>query len=157
MSVWFQKGLRTLVVGYKYLTEQEYRAVEEKVQKARETLSSDREELLLKTYEEVESGLTLLGATGVEDKLQEDVEDTLECLRAAGIKVRVSGGSVPAEKPNSTFRQVWMLTGDKAETAVKISQSCGHFKSGMRTLTFTNVAEEETEETLRNLRYVSLP
>lgn len=49
----------------------------------------------------------LLGATAVEDALQDDVRDTLESLRIAGIKV-------------------WVLTGDKVETALNIAVSCGH-------------------------------
>lgn len=47
-----------------------------------------------------------LGVTGVEDKLQEEVEGTIESLKAAGI-------------------QIWMLTGDKIETATSIAISCG--------------------------------
>lgn len=55
----------------------------------------------------IETGLELLGATAVEDALQDDVRDTLESLRKAGIKV-------------------WVLTGDKVETALNIAHSCGH-------------------------------
>lgn len=42
---------------------------------------------LVRAYAEVESGLTVIGATAVEDKLQEGVKNTIEKLRAAGIKV----------------------------------------------------------------------
>lgn len=51
--------------------------------------------------------MELLGATAVEDALQDNVRDTLESLRHAGIKV-------------------WVLTGDKVETALNIALSCGH-------------------------------
>lgn len=51
--------------------------------------------------------LELLGATAVEDALQDNVKDTLESLRKAGIRV-------------------WVLTGDKVETALNIALSCGH-------------------------------
>lgn len=51
--------------------------------------------------------LELLGATAVEDALQDNVRDTLESLKCAGIKV-------------------WVLTGDKIETALNIALSCGH-------------------------------
>jgi phospholipid-translocating ATPase len=54
----------------------------------------------------------LCGVTAVEDRLQEDVEITLQLLREAGIKI-------------------WMLTGDKLETAVNISNSCRHFSKDM--------------------------
>jgi phospholipid-translocating ATPase len=56
--------------------------------------------------EELESDMELLGVTGVEDKLQDEVADTIESLRSAGI-------------------QVWMLTGDKVETATCIAISAG--------------------------------
>lgn len=51
---------------------------------------------------EIEEGLSLLGATGIEDKLQKDVEDTISSLKSAGITV-------------------WILTGDKRETAINIA------------------------------------
>ena len=51
-------------------------------------------ESLLNDWREIENGLTLLGATGVEDRLQDDVIETMTSLREAGIKI-------------------WVLTGDK--------------------------------------------
>lgn len=51
--------------------------------------------------------LQLLGATAVEDALQDGVKDTIESLRYAGI-------------------MVWVLTGDKIETALNIAKACGH-------------------------------
>jgi len=65
---------------------------------------------LREVYEKIESNLDLFGAVAVEDKLQEDVTKTLIRLGAAGIKT-------------------WVLTGDKKETAINISFSCGHFRS----------------------------
>jgi len=56
--------------------------------------------------EEVESDITLLGATGIEDLLQDDVKKCIEDFKLAGIKV-------------------WMLTGDKGLTAKQIGISCG--------------------------------
>ena len=69
---------------------------------------SKREKKVKAVYSSIETGLTLLGAIAVEDKLQESVRETLVRLGAAGIKV-------------------WVLTGDKKETAINISFSCGHF------------------------------
>ena len=46
-----------------------------------------------------------LGATGIEDRLQEGVPEAIESLHKAGIKI-------------------WMLTGDKQETAVNIAYAC---------------------------------
>jgi len=66
----------------------------------------DREEKLLEIVSELEHDLEFLCVTGVEDKLQNDVDKTIETLRMAGI-------------------QIWMLTGDKVETAKIIATSTG--------------------------------
>ncbi|XP_011298118.1 probable phospholipid-transporting ATPase IF isoform X2 [Fopius arisanus] len=106
-----KRGLRTLVVAYKKLTIAEYDKLSRAIEQARQIIGADRAQRIDKAYHLIENNLTLLGATGVEDRLQEGVEETLEALRVAGIKV-------------------WVLTGDKAETAENIAFSCGHFKSG---------------------------
>ena len=49
---------------------------------------------------------------------------------------------------------MWVLTGDKLETAVNIAHSCGHFKRGMELLIMSD--PEKTEETLEELEYVYL-
>lgn len=59
-----------------------------KLDEAAQTIR-ERDKALAKVFDEVEVGLTLLGATGVEDKLQDGVQETLEVLRAAGIKVHL--------------------------------------------------------------------
>lgn len=56
--------------------------------------------------DEIEQNFTLLGSTAIEDKLQDEVEDTIKSLKSAGIKI-------------------WVLTGDKIETAINIGFSCG--------------------------------
>lgn len=80
-----------------------------------------RDEKLQEVFEKIESNLELIGATAVEDRLQEDVASTLEALRHAGIKV-------------------WVLTGDKRETAINISNSCKHFSSDMHKLVSTDLS-----------------
>ena len=55
--------------------------------------------------DELETGFTLLGSTAIEDKLQEEVDQTIFDIRSAGI-------------------QVWVLTGDKVETAMNIGYAC---------------------------------
>ncbi|WAR27505.1 AT11B-like protein, partial [Mya arenaria] len=87
--------------------------------------------ILATAYSEVEVDLRVLGATAVEDKLQEDVPDTIQSLLAAGIKV-------------------WVLTGDKEETAVNVSHSAGHFTSDMTTLSITRQRNpKDCEELIR--------
>jgi phospholipid-translocating ATPase len=61
---------------------------------------------MIKIMEKLEEDMDLIGITGVEDRLQDEVAVTIEALRMAGIKV-------------------WMLTGDKVETAKCIAISAG--------------------------------
>ncbi len=81
-----QLGLRTLTIATRRLTQNEYEDIDNLLEEAGQTMI-DREKELSKTFDVVETELTLLGATGVEDQLQEDVPETLESLKAAGIKV----------------------------------------------------------------------
>lgn len=96
-------GLRTLVFGKKVLSEKEYENFKEGYKKAKASIQ-DRAENVAREREKLENNLDLIGVTGVEDKLQVDVQISLENLRNAGIKI-------------------WMLTGDKVETATCIARS----------------------------------
>eukprot|EP00761_Pharyngomonas_kirbyi_P013462 gb/GECH01013491.1/.p1 GENE.gb/GECH01013491.1/~~gb/GECH01013491.1/.p1 ORF type:complete len:1089 (+),score=243.03 gb/GECH01013491.1/:1-3267(+) len=96
-------GLRTLVFGYKELSPEEFDDFEERHEAAKAEISQ-REQKVQAVVESLEEGLDLLGLTGVEDLLQEDVQTSLEDLRNAAIKT-------------------WMLTGDKVETAKCIARS----------------------------------
>eukprot|EP00058_Branchiostoma_floridae_P020846 XP_002606336.1 hypothetical protein BRAFLDRAFT_67579 [Branchiostoma floridae] len=107
-------GLRTLVYCIKELNEEQYADIKSKMTEARNALQ-DREEKVNAVITYIEKDFHLLGATGVEDKLQDGVSDTIQALRLAGVKV-------------------WVLTGDKQETAVNISHSCTHFQRGMSEL-----------------------
>ncbi|KAL8700238.1 MAG: hypothetical protein Q9201_005556 [Fulgogasparrea decipioides] len=93
-----REGFRTLVVGRRKLSAQQYQEFSASFKEASLSLQSRdvRMARVVKGY--LESNLELLGVTGVEDKLQKDVKPSLELLRNAGIKI-------------------WMLTGDKVETA----------------------------------------
>jgi phospholipid-translocating ATPase len=97
------EGLRTLVFGYRFLNEDEYRSWKQIYQSAATSLV-DRQEMIEAAAEIIEQNFELAGATGVEDKLQADVPETIEKLRRANIKI-------------------WMLTGDKHETAINIAHS----------------------------------
>ncbi|KAI1304579.1 putative aminophospholipid-translocase [Mortierella claussenii] len=99
-----REGLRTLVVARKRLSEELYQEFEAKYHVAKTSIS-DRTNAMNQVVNQVlEQDLELLGLTGVEDKLQEGVKTTLELLRNAGLKI-------------------WMLTGDKIETATCIAIS----------------------------------
>jgi phospholipid-translocating ATPase len=98
-----REGLRTLVIAKKHLTQEQYQDFEQRLIKAR-LHTIDRHRRVNEIIESLERDMELLCVTGVEDKLQENVRQTLETLRNAGIKT-------------------WMLTGDKLETATCIAKS----------------------------------
>jgi phospholipid-translocating ATPase len=98
------EGLRTLLYGHRFLDEAEYSDWKKIYHEATTSLVS-RSELIEKAGELIEQQLELGGATAIEDKLQKGVPETIERLRRAGIKM-------------------WMLTGDKRETAINIGHSC---------------------------------
>ncbi|XP_069784802.1 phospholipid-transporting ATPase IC-like isoform X2 [Narcine bancroftii] len=96
--------LRTLCLASKDVEENYFRDWSQRYQEASVALQN-REELLEALYEEIETDLVLIGATAIEDKLQVRVPETIQNLRAANIKI-------------------WVLTGDKKETAINIGYSC---------------------------------
>ncbi|XP_076176147.1 phospholipid-transporting ATPase VD isoform X2 [Ptiloglossa arizonensis] len=109
-----RQGLRTLVIAKKSLTAQEYETWRQTHTEA-ELAMENRERRIKDSYANLESHLTLLGATGIEDKLQAGVPETMATLMAAGIVV-------------------WVLTGDKPETAVNIAYSARLFSPAMQLL-----------------------
>ncbi|XP_068418744.1 probable phospholipid-transporting ATPase IIB isoform X5 [Eschrichtius robustus] len=98
-----REGLRTLVVAKRALTEEQYQDFESRYNQAKLSIH-DRTLKVAAVVESLEREMELLCLTGVEDQLQADVRPTLEMLRNAGIKI-------------------WMLTGDKLETATCIAKS----------------------------------
>ncbi|XP_043283493.1 phospholipid-transporting ATPase VD isoform X2 [Venturia canescens] len=109
-----REGLRTLAMAKRSLSNNEYDAW--KLRHAEAELSTEnRERKIRDSYASLESHLTLLGATGIEDKLQDGVPETIAALVAAGIVV-------------------WVLTGDKPETAVNIAYAAQLFSPAMQLL-----------------------
>ncbi|RHZ34875.1 hypothetical protein DYB26_014965, partial [Aphanomyces astaci] len=98
-------GLRTLVFGYKRVSFVEFTTWFVAYCKAKTSLVR-RATKLRECARSMETNLTILGATGVEDQLQEGVADCIEALSEAGINI-------------------WMLTGDKDETAVSVGTASG--------------------------------
>uniref|UniRef100_A0AAR5PE88 Phospholipid-transporting ATPase n=1 Tax=Dendroctonus ponderosae TaxID=77166 RepID=A0AAR5PE88_DENPD len=82
------------------------------------------------SYNYIECNMTLLGATGIEDRLQEGVPETLTALIAAGIVV-------------------WVVTGDKPETAINIAYSAKLFSPQMELLKIMARSKESAESTIR--------
>ncbi|KAI4765412.1 phospholipid-translocating P-type ATPase [Aureobasidium sp. EXF-3400] len=98
------EGLRTLLYGYRFLDEQEYLGWK-KVYHDATTSLVNRQTMIEDAGEIIERDLDLGGATAIEDKLQKGVPEAIDKLRRANIKM-------------------WMLTGDKRETAINIGHSC---------------------------------
>ena len=98
-----REGLRTLVVAKKILTEEQYVDFEQRYQAAKLSVVN-RSAQVAAVVESLQRDMKLLCVTGVEDRLQDNVRQTLEMLRNAGVKI-------------------WMLTGDKLETATCIAKS----------------------------------
>jgi len=97
------EGLRTLLFGYRFMDEQEYVAWK-KIYLNATTSLIDRQNMIENAGELIEQNFDLAGATAIEDKLQSGVPETIDKLRRANIKI-------------------WMLTGDKRETAINIAHS----------------------------------
>ncbi|XP_061471283.1 phospholipid-transporting ATPase IC isoform X2 [Rhineura floridana] len=104
LDIFANETLRTLCLCYKDISNEEYEAWNKKFMAASVALRN-RDEALDKVYEEIERNLILLGATAIEDKLQDGVPETISKLAKADIKI-------------------WVLTGDKKETAENIGFSC---------------------------------
>lgn len=106
-------GLRTLILAYREVDENEYEEFNEKFTEAKNLVSADREAVIDEVAENMEKDLILLGATAVEDKLQSGVPQCIDKLAKAGIKI-------------------WVLTGDKMETAINIGFACRLLRQEMK-------------------------
>ena len=110
--------------------EDEYREWRKIYDTAQTTVSGNRAEELDKAAELIEHDLTLLGATAIEDKLQDGVPDTIATLQQAGIKI-------------------WVLTGDRQETAINIGMSCKLISEDMSLLIINEGNKEDTRENIQ--------
>ena len=130
-----REGLRTLVVGRKRLSSQQYQEFTAKYKQASLALQGRDAGMAAVISEHLERDLELLGVTGVEDRLQKDVKPSLELLRNAGVKI-------------------WMLTGDKVETARCVAISAKLVARGQYIHTVSKVndafAAQEALDFIRN-------
>ncbi|XP_020590039.1 phospholipid-transporting ATPase 1-like [Phalaenopsis equestris] len=126
------QGLRTLVVAARDLSGAELEEWQAKYEEASTSLT-ERANKLRQAAALIECQLNLLGATGIEDKLQEGVPETIESLRQAGIKV-------------------WVLTGDKQETAISIALSCRLLTDDMHQIIINGTSEEDCRLLLANAK-----
>ena len=120
------KGLRTLMIAYKEITEEYYNNWNNKY----ETLVKDvnhQESDINKLYDEMENDFHVLGSTAIEDELQDDVDIIINSMIQTGMRV-------------------WMLTGDKLDTAKNIATSCKLFQNDM------NIIEIRENQNKRSLK-----
>ncbi|KAF9583341.1 hypothetical protein BGW38_009712 [Lunasporangiospora selenospora] len=124
------EGLRTLCIAMREIPEKEYQQWVQIYERASTTIQNRGEELD-KAAELIEKNLFLLGATAIEDKLQDGVPETIHTLQQAGIKV-------------------WVLTGDRQETAINIGYSCKLIQEDMSLIICNEQTHWETKEFLEN-------
>lgn len=123
-------GLRTLVVGMREFSRKEFEEWQSAYENASTSLMG-RGKLLRAVASNVERELQILGASGIEDKLQEGVPEAIESMRQAGIKV-------------------WVLTGDKQETAISIGFACRLLTNEMTQIVINSSSEESCRKSLQD-------
>ncbi|KAI6380252.1 hypothetical protein MCOR25_001681 [Pyricularia grisea] len=121
------EGLRTLCLAMREVPDHEFTEWMAVYEKAQTTVSGNRAEELDKAAELIEHSFYLLGATAIEDRLQDGVPETIHTLQNAGVKV-------------------WVLTGDRQETAINIGMSCKLLSEDMMLL----IVNEETAAATRD-------
>ncbi|KAL7712465.1 Phospholipid-transporting ATPase [Entamoeba marina] len=121
-------GLRTLLVGMKEIDEKVYEEWDVIWKKAN-SIIEERESAIANAIDLLENDFDILGATAIEDRLQDGVPETIELLLRGGIKV-------------------WMITGDKVETAINIGLSCNLITSQTKTFKLRGDSLEVTKENI---------
>jgi len=129
------EGLRTLLYGYRFIDDEEY-ARWKKIYHRATTSLVRRQEMIESAGELIENNFELVGATAIEDKLQEGVPGTIDKLQKANIKV-------------------WMLTGDKRETAINIAHSAWICKSYSHVIILHHENAELEQQVLSALLEIS--
>lgn len=123
-----EKGLRTLVLCEKKLTKEEYHVWANKYHEA-VTSIENRDKKMEEVQALIETELSLIGATAIEDRLQDDVARTIAILKETGIKI-------------------WVLTGDKIETAINIAYSCALLNNELEQIVIDYKNEDQVKDTV---------
>ncbi len=129
LNMYAKTGLRVLCMAKRIISDEFYTDWLAQHTEAENSMHR-RERLLMESYKRIECKLNLLGATGIEDKLQEGVPDSIHNLREAGIVV-------------------WVLTGDKQETAINIAYSCKLFTQNMEVIKLNARSRDSAEATIK--------
>lgn len=125
-------GLRTLVLSRREIDQKELDSLQAKLKSAQSQLEN-RDEAVEEVQSEVERNLEIIGGTALEDKLQDEVPETIAYFREAGIKV-------------------WVLTGDKLETAKTIGFSCHLLTKEMELAEIVETDAESIKNSLRKFQ-----
>merc|ERR1719225_460277 len=126
-----RSGLRTLCLGVATIPQAEYDRWNQNWKVATAAITN-REQLVEEAATKIECNLTLIGATAIEDRLQDQVPDTIKNLLEANI-------------------HVWMLTGDKQETAINIAKSCMLHKESMQLMIINSSSLEDAKQEIKAL------
>ena len=121
-------GLRTLFIAMKVISEKEYSSFEKELNQALMSIE-DKDKKVNEVCDKIEKNLFLIGTTIVEDKLQNKVPETIRDLRLAKIKI-------------------WMLTGDKMNTAYNIGLSCNLISKSMKIFNICGIEQKKDPHTL---------
>jgi phospholipid-transporting ATPase len=105
LDIFAKEGLRTLVMGKKPLSKDTVMMYKEKYNSIRSSTDEKKDDHMMDLFKDIEKDLRYIGCSAIEDKLQDGVGETIESLMNANIRV-------------------WVLTGDKKETAIEIGKSC---------------------------------
>lgn len=136
LEMFAREGLRTLCIAMREIGEEEYQKWNVEHDLAAASVQ-DREDKLETVSDAIERELTLIGGTAIEDRLQDGVPDSIAILAQAGIKL-------------------WVLTGDKVETAINIGFSCNLLDNDMDLILLqleedsVDFAEKELDRHLAN-------
>ena len=130
LEMFAREGLRTLCIAQRELDEDEYQKWNIEHEIAASAVQ-DREDKLDAVADSIERDFTLLGGTAIEDRLQDGVPDAIQLLAQAGIKL-------------------WVLTGDKVETAINIGFSCNLLDNDMD-LIVLKVDDESVDQAEKEL------
>ncbi|KAJ3045236.1 hypothetical protein HDV00_011108 [Rhizophlyctis rosea] len=131
LQTFAEEGLRTLCVAWRELGEEEYEAFKEEYDEAERTVG-EREKRVAEACEVVEREMTLLGCTAIEDRLQDEVPETIEYLLKCDIRL-------------------WLLTGDKRETAIEIGHSSNLIEHDMNVLILETGNEKDCGVKMDNI------
>eukprot|EP00917_Polyrhabdina_sp_WS-2016_P010364 GHVP01022872.1.p1 GENE.GHVP01022872.1~~GHVP01022872.1.p1 ORF type:complete len:994 (-),score=173.65 GHVP01022872.1:90-3071(-) len=132
-----RSGLRTLVFAYRKVEKESFLKWQDTLRKLTMSTAADKEDQIIKLYDQFEIDLELCGCTGIDDKLQEDVGPTIAALKQGGMKV-------------------WVLTGDKLETAVAIGHSVNLLTDSTYNAVVDGKNPMEIEEQLKtNMAYIA--